>query len=133
MTPHPFQRSNRVGELIKEEIAELILHKLKDPRIGFVSVTRVEVSQDLRHAKVFISVYGDEKAKKKSIKGLESAKGFIRQKIGERIRMRYLPEIIFKVDDSILEYFRLGEILSSIHKENERGNIEDHQDNQGGR
>jgi ribosome-binding factor A len=116
-----------VAEVIKEEIAALILHGLKDPRIGFVSVTRVEVSEDLRHAKVFVSVYGDGESTKKSIEGLENAKGFIRQRIGKRIRMRYLPEITFRVDRSIIESIRIEEIIDSIHQGNERENIPDSQ------
>lgn len=125
---HPFKRSIRIGELIKEEVARLILYKLKDPRIGFVSVTRVEVSSDLRHAKIFISVYGDDRATKRSIEGLKSAKGFIRHQIGEKIRMRYLPELVFKLDDSILESIKIGQIINSLHKDGEEGNIEDSQD-----
>jgi ribosome-binding factor A len=125
---HPFKRSARVAEVIKEEIGNLILHTLKDPRIGFISVTRVEVSSDLRHAKVFVSVYGDSKSTKRSMAGLESAKGFIRQRIGERIRMKYLPEIVFKLDQSISESIRIEKIIDSVCKRNEKTTTGDSQD-----
>jgi ribosome-binding factor A len=78
MSKPAFKRSDRVSDQMKQEIAEILMRKIKDPRIGFVTVTDVELSHDLRNAKVFVSILGDEKAKKETFKGLESAVPFIR-------------------------------------------------------
>ncbi len=104
-------RGGRVGEAIKEEISDIIRNELKDPRVGFASITRVEVSRDLRHAKVFVSVFGDEAQKAETIRGLESAAGFIRSEIGKRIRLHHTPEIVFRLDESIEHAVRIAKIL----------------------
>ena len=78
-------RADRVSGQLEEEIGRLIQRELKDPRIGFVSITKVVVSRDLRHAKVFFSIYGDEAAKQRSLEGLRSALGFIRGELGRRL------------------------------------------------
>src|SRR6056297_3926860 len=95
------KRAIRVGELLKEEISQIVLREMKDPRIGFVSITDVEVSGDLRHAKIFVSVYGSDKEKEETMAGLKQATGFIRKLIGNRIKIYHIPEIIFRYDDSI--------------------------------
>lgn len=87
-------RANRVGEQMKK-LGDIISRKIKDPRIGFVTVTDVQVSGDLQIAKVYISVLGDEEQKENTLKGLAKAKGFIRSEIGQRIRLRKTPEITF--------------------------------------
>lgn len=111
-------RSNRVGEQMKKELGEIISRKIKDPRIGFVTVTDVEVSGDLQQAKVFISVLGDELQKENTLKGLAKAKGFIRSEIGQRIRLRKTPEIIFEFDESIDYGNRIDSLLYQIQDEN---------------
>lgn len=93
-------RANRVAEQIKKELGEIISRKIKDPRIGFVTVTDVEVTGDLQQAKVFISVLGDEEEKEQSLVGLAKANGFIRSEIGQRIRLRKTPEIAFEFDEA---------------------------------
>src|SRR6056297_355537 len=95
------KRVRRLEELLKEEISQIIMREVKDPRIGFVSLTDVEVSGDLRHAKVFVSVYGSDEEKEETMEGLKQATGFIRKLIGERIKIYHIPEIIFRYDDSI--------------------------------
>lgn len=87
-------RANRVGEQMKKELGEIITRKLKDPRVGFVTITDVEVTGDLQQAKIFISVLGDEKQKHDTLVGLAKAKGFIRSEIGQRIRLRKTPELV---------------------------------------
>ncbi|MBO1913901.1 30S ribosome-binding factor RbfA, partial [Microvirga sp. 3-52] len=89
------KRVNRVAEQMKKELGEIILQKVKDPRIGFVTVTDVEVTGDLQNATIFISVLGNESEKEATLKGLDKAKGFIRTEIGKRIRLRVTPEIEF--------------------------------------
>ncbi|MDZ5473435.1 30S ribosome-binding factor RbfA [Bacillus sp. 31A1R] len=110
-------RSNRVGEQMKKELGEIISRKIKDPRIGFVTVTDVEVSGDLQQAKVFISVLGDDLQKENTLKGLAKAKGFIRSEIGQRIRLRKTPEIIFEFDESIDYGNRIDTLLHQIQRE----------------
>ncbi|MCK4437138.1 30S ribosome-binding factor RbfA, partial [bacterium] len=87
-----------------------------DPRIGFITITDVELSRDLRHAKVFISVYGDESEKEKALKGLSSAAGFIRREVGKRVKLRYTPEIVFKWDRSIEKGAQIEEVLRRIRQ-----------------
>lgn len=94
-------RANRVGEQMKKELGDIISRKIKDPRIGFVTITDVHVTGDLQQATVYISVLGDEEQKENTLKGLAKAKGFIRSEIGNRIRLRKTPEITFEFDESI--------------------------------
>ena len=110
-------RANRVGEQMKKELGEIIGRKIKDPRIGFVTVTDVEVTGDLQQATVYISVLGDEKQAGKYVKGLAKAKGFIRSEIGQRIRLRKTPEILFEFDESIDYGNRIDILLHQIHRE----------------
>jgi ribosome-binding factor A len=107
-------RSNRVGEQMKKELSDIIGRKIKDPRIGFVTVTDVQVSGDLQQAKVYISVLGDEEQRENTLKGLATAKGFIRTEVGKRIRLRKTPEIIFEWDDSINYGNRINTILHQL-------------------
>jgi ribosome-binding factor A len=112
-------RQKRVGELIKQEISELILREIKDPRIGFVSITSVDLTADLRHAKVFISVLGSESERKSSLAGLRNAGGFIRRELGHRLRLKYVPEINIVYDNSIEEGARIISLIESVvQKEN---------------
>jgi ribosome-binding factor A len=110
-------RANRVGEQMKKELGDIIGRKIKDPRIGFVTVTDVEVTGDLQQAKVFISVLGDEEQRENTLKGLAKAKGFIRTEIGHRIRLRKTPEIIFEWDESIDYGNRIDTLLHQLHKD----------------
>ncbi|MDR4886454.1 30S ribosome-binding factor RbfA [Bacillus timonensis] len=118
-------RPNRVGEQMKKELSDIIGRKIKDPRIGFVTVTDVQVTGDLQQAKVFISVLGDEEQRQNTLKGLAKAKGFIRSEIGQRIRLRKTPEILFEFDESIDYGNRIESILHEINKQsNQESNRE---------
>ncbi|MBA4536233.1 30S ribosome-binding factor RbfA [Bacillus aquiflavi] len=110
-------RANRVGEQMKKELGAIISQKIKDPRVGFVTVTDVQVTGDLQQAKVYISVLGDKEEKENTLKGLTKAKGFIRTEIGQRIRLRKTPEIIFEFDESIDYGNRIETLLDQIHEE----------------
>jgi ribosome-binding factor A len=114
MTHH---RANRVGEQMKKELSDIIGRKIKDPRIGFVTVTDVQVTGDLQQAKVYISVLGDDEQKENTLKGLAKAKGFIRSEIGQRIRLRKTPEIIFEFDESIDYGNRIETLINKLHTE----------------
>jgi len=113
-------RLARLEEAFKEEISDIAQKGLKDPRIGFVTVTSVDISPDLRHAKVYLSILGKEPERKATFEGLESAKGFIRQELGKRVRLKFIPEITFKIDTSIDEGFRISKIINRIHKTEEK-------------
>lgn len=121
-------RSNRVGEQMKKELGEIIGRKIKDPRIGFVTVTDVQVTGDLQQAKVFISVLGDDAQKENTLKGLAKAKGFIRSEIGQRIRLRKTPEITFEFDESIDYGNRIDSLLYQIQEENHPKSNEEKED-----
>ncbi len=110
-------RANRVGEQMKKELSDIIGRKIKDPRIGFVTVTDVQVTGDLQQAKVYISVLGDDEQKENTLKGLAKAKGFIRSEIGQRIRLRKTPEIIFEFDESIDYGNRIESLIHQLHTE----------------
>ena len=111
-------RANRVGEQMKKELGDIIGRKIKDPRIGFVTVTDVQVTGDLQQATVYISVLGDEEQRENTLNGLAKAKGFIRSEIGQSIRLRKTPEIIFEFDESIGYGNRIDTLLHQIHNEN---------------
>jgi len=110
-----YKRSDKVAESIHELVSGLLIKGLKDPRIGFVTVTGVKVTDDLSIATVYFSVIGSEKEKSDSEKGLNSAKGFIRKEIAASLRMRRVPEILFKYDNSFEYGQRIEGILSEIH------------------
>ena len=110
-------RSEKVEQFIKEELSQIIQREVRDPRIGFVSITGVEVSVDLRHARVFVSVLGDAEAKEATMGGLRSALGYIRRELGGRLRMRYTPNIAFKLDESIERGARVNKLLGDVAKE----------------
>lgn len=111
------KRVNRVSEQMKKELGDIILQKVKDPRIGFVTVTDVEVTGDLQNATIYISVLGDDSEKDATLKGLEKAKGFIRTEIGKRIKLRVVPEIEFAFDESIAYGNRIETLLTQVKNE----------------
>ncbi len=107
-------RPERLAEAIKKEVSELLRESLKDPRIGFVSITSVEVSRDLRYANIYASVFGEQAQQKSSIEALQKAQGFIRGELGRRIRLRYTPEITFKLDQSISHGSRIIALMAKV-------------------
>jgi len=113
------QRVQRMAEFLKKEISDILLKEVKDPRIGFVSLTDIEVSGDLKYAKVYVSVYGEEKEKEKTMKGLKKATGYIRKLLGERITVYHTPEILFKYDNSIEHGVHISEIIKKVNQEHE--------------
>ena len=107
-------RIARLRELIRQETSAILQRDMKDPRIGFVSVTDVELSQDLRHARIFVSVYGDADAKARTMEGLRSAEGFVRTELAHRIRLRYTPDVSFRIDESIEQGDRVNRLLRQV-------------------
>jgi ribosome-binding factor A len=110
------QRTEKVQKLAQEVLGESI-QALKDPRIGFVTVTGVKISADLRHARVFVSVLGSADVQRATMAGLESAKSHLRSDLGRQMRMKYLPELIFELDHSPEEAQRMEELFRRIHEE----------------
>jgi len=114
-------RAHRLAEEIKREIAQILQEEIKDPGIGFASITQVEVSNDLRHAKIHVSVLGAEEERQKTLAALQRASGFIRSEISRRIRLRYAPELSFKMDSSIEHGARIAALLNKVRKEEAEG------------
>ena len=111
-----FKRSERIQELILEEVSSLIQKGLKDPRIsGFITVTGVEVSDNMKHAKIFVSVMGTEKEKEDSLEGLNSAKGYIRTQLSKALHIKFVPEIAFKHDHTAEYATNIQKLLNEIH------------------
>jgi len=100
MPPREFNRSERVAGQLRRDLARLIQQEIKDPEVGFVSLSDVEVTRDLSHAKVFITVFDPEKAKE-SLKALRRASTFLRHRLGQELRLRHVPELHFVHDDSV--------------------------------
>lgn len=110
--PRDFPRTRRVGEQIQRELAVLIRDEIKDPRIGMVSISGVEVSRDLAHAKVYVSVLGNKEKAEASVQVLNNASGFLRGRLGKLMRTRTVPEMKFIIDRSLEEGARIGALIN---------------------
>ncbi|MGE5371310.1 MAG: 30S ribosome-binding factor RbfA [Solirubrobacterales bacterium] len=117
------RRTERLAEEIRREISGILTESIKDPRLSLVSVSRVDVTNDLGHARVYISVLGDETKQKEAEESLNKAKGFIRSEVSNRIRLRHAPEISFRIDHSIEHGIRISNMLDEMatqeHKQDE--------------
>jgi len=111
-----YKRADRLGDLIQQEISDILHRRLKDPRVGFCTIMRVDVSDDLSHAKVHVSIMGTENQQKSTLAGLKSAKGFIRKEIGQRISLRHTPEITFVLDKSVEHSIRIAQLIAEEQK-----------------
>ena len=107
-------RPQKVGQLIQKELGNLLIEGLKDPRIGFATVTEVRVTGDLRQAKVFISVYGSEQERQDSLEGFLAAAGFLKRALSRSLRLRFMPDLLFELDTSLDQAQRLDEIIYAI-------------------
>src|SRR5436190_2385402 len=113
----PGVRKERLEQLLRREISDIIRREVNDPRIGFVTVTDAEVTKDLSYAKVFVSVLGTSEQQEATLKGLNSATRFIRGEFGHRIKLRQVPEISFRFDTSIQQGARIHELLEQVKQE----------------
>ncbi len=111
------RRVSRVAELIKREVSQMLLQDIKDDRVGagMVSVTDVDVSGDLQHAKIYVSIYGTDEARQQIMAGLKSATGYIRSELGHRVRLRRTPEVIFQEDRSIERGTKVLSLLNQLN------------------
>lgn len=116
--PNP-HRQEKLGEQIAVEVSDLLRTRVKDPRVGFASITHVEVSGDLRHAKIFVSVMGEPEEKTQTIKALHHATGFLRHELASRLTLRFMPEIVFKLDESIEQGTRVLGLIRELEIQQE--------------
>jgi ribosome-binding factor A len=117
-----FPRSRAMGETVREVVARILLEEIADPRIDLVTVTGVDMSPDLRHANVYVTTSGDEARRREMLDGLQSAKGRVRTLLGQAIRMRYVPELHFRIDPAVDEAVRIADALRA---ERESGRVRD--------
>jgi ribosome-binding factor A len=106
-----YPRSRATAETVREAVARIIIEDIKDPRVSLVTVTGAEVSADLRHANVFVTAHGDEERYREALAGLESAKGRIRHELGRQVRMKYVPELHFRIDPSVDVAMRISQLI----------------------
>ena len=119
------ERIQRVAEAVKVEVAQILQQELKDPRIGFVTITRVHVTADLHHATIYFSLlegHGSQQAQTEA--GLKSALGYIRRLLGERLRLRVTPEISFRADPSVAETIRITKLLDDLKRSGREGSMQ---------
>ena len=114
-----YKRADRVSDLLKKEISQMLLKEVKDPHIGFMTITGVEVSKDLHVAKVFYTILGDEKQASESAQALSRVSPFIKRQLGKRLRMRYIPDIIFRYDHSLEYGAKIDTILDHLKDSDE--------------
>lgn len=113
------RRIERLAESVKQEVSKVILYELKDPRISFITVTKVEIAPDLKNAKVYISILGDDSTQRKTMRGLEHARGFIQGKVGAHLQIRYTPHLTFCLDESIKKSQHISKLIDEAVKGNE--------------
>ena len=111
------RRQDQLGEQIAEDLSDLIRNRMKDPRVGFASITQVELSADLRHAKVFVSVMGSPDEQRETMRALGHANGYLRHELAQRLNIRYTPEIVFRLDESIARGARVLELMRQVHSD----------------
>lgn len=112
-------RQNKVRQLLKQEVSDIIRREIKDPRLGFLTVTDAEITADLKHSKVYVTILGDEQERKQSMDVLKHAQHFIRQEFGKRVRMKILPDIQFFYDESVDRGVRIFELLEEIKRDDQ--------------
>ena len=117
------RRLNRVEEACKEELAEIIQREMKDPRVGFVTITEVKMTADLRHAKVFVSIMGTPQDVERSLAGLQSARGYLKSCLGRHLRIKYLPDIEFVHEHVAEDALRLAELMKKVEMESEEDGL----------
>lgn len=109
------KRSERLEKSLMREINYIIYRKINDPRIKFVTITRIKVSPDLKYADVFVTIFNDKDQQKKALKGLKNATKFIRGELGKDLKLRYVPKIEFKIDEDLEHQYKLIKIITEVH------------------
>jgi ribosome-binding factor A len=114
-------RTERLADLIRDEVARLLLREVKDPRIGFVTLTGAKVTPDLRQARLFVSVLGDEKARDAALAGLRHSASFIQRALFRNLRLRHSPTLVFELDDSLERGDRIERVIQQLHEQEATG------------
>jgi ribosome-binding factor A len=114
VAPSEIKRAQRVGELLRQELSRLLVDGVKDPRVGFVTVTEIRPTEDLRSAKVFVSIYGDAQKRRATLEGLKASAGFLRRELSHRLELRHVPELLFWQDDTLDRAERMDAVFSAI-------------------
>jgi len=109
------KRSEQLEKSLIREINNIIYRKINDPRIKFVTITRIKVSTDLKYANIFVTIFNDEAQQKKALKGLKNATKFIRGELGKDLKLRYVPKIEFKIDEDLEHQYKLIKIITEVH------------------
>jgi ribosome-binding factor A len=112
-------RDKRVADAIKETVAKIVLNEIADPKVGFVTVTRCHVTRDLRNATVFFSIMGSKEQQREAFAHLEHARSYVRRLVGQRVKLRYLPELRFAIDDVLVQEMRISEIIADMHRDDQ--------------
>ena len=121
-----FKRADRVADLIKAELSDILLKQIRDPRIGLLTITDVKMSDDLRSAKIYVVQMGKDKLDAELQAGLEKDKGFLKRELGKRLNLRYMPDVFFFYDKSFEYGSRIDRLLMEIHEKDKTDNREDH-------
>ena len=121
-----FKRADRIAELIQVEISDILLKQIRDPRIHTLTITGVKVTDDLRLAKVFFVELAQDAVQTETLAGLEKATGFLRRELGKRLRLRVVPDLIFREDTSFAYGNRIERLLAEINREETRDDNQDH-------
>lgn len=111
------KRSEQLKKSLIREVNNIIYRKINDPRIKFVTITRIKVSYDLKYADIFVTIYNDEAQQKKALKGLKNATKFIRGELGKELKLRYVPNIKFKIDENLEHQYKLLKIVTEVHNQ----------------
>ena len=122
---HPYKRSARVSDLIRQEVADIIMNKIKHKTLGFITVTGAKVTDDLRNATIYLSVLNTDESQK-TLKKLNASASFVKSELGRRLKMKYIPNLKFKIDESIEYGRKIDGLLNGINSE--RSSIEDDED-----
>ncbi|MBM4330767.1 MAG: 30S ribosome-binding factor RbfA [Deltaproteobacteria bacterium] len=120
-----YKRSDRVGDLIRQVVSEMLLRELNDPRLESVTITEVEITDDLKLATVFFSAMGSKPREEEALLGLQSAGGYIKKKLGKELRLRYVPDLVFKLDRSFEYGSKIDRLIQTIQEEKDRNLKED--------
>lgn len=112
------RRGERLSREFLRELSRIILFEMKDPRLGFITITKVETSPDYRSAKVLLSILGDEIIQHRTLSALKHARGFIQKELSHNLRLKHIPELYFQIDKGLVEAMRVSELLNTIEKEN---------------
>lgn len=116
MSESDHKRSSRVGPLIQQELSRLLFNGLKDPRVGFVTVTEVRVTDDFGQAKVYVSIYGEPEKRQESLQGLKAAAGYLKRELAAVLKLRHMPDLFFVLDESLDKAQRLHQVMNAISR-----------------